>query len=199
MRKSLVLVAFLFSIISIPAFGQRRDGGSKGGSRSAQQYQQHQARPQAQTQAGTQARPQAQTQSRQQAQQARPQARPQQPIRPGQLTQPGQQANRIDRIDRSDRSNRSNRSDERSGNHDARGRSYDSRNFGREHSERFDREGGRMFNGRREYQYGGFWFYRSVWPDWFYNCDTYFAVASDGQWYAYCYSNPSLSIQVDIE
>ena len=70
---------------------------------------------------------------------------------------------------------------------------------GREHHARFEENGGRYYNGRREYSYGGYWFYAGAFPAWFYQQDVYFIMGADGLWYAVAYGNPSLVFQVNIE
>jgi hypothetical protein len=58
--------------------------------------------------------------------------------------------------------------------------------------------GGRSYNGRREYSYGGYWFYAGSYPAWFYEQDVYFIMGADGLWYAVASGNPSLMFQVNI-
>lgn len=73
---------------------------------------------------------------------------------------------------------------------------------GRDYHARFGYKDGWFRHGHREFFFGGYWFYPygfSVWPQWFYNCDTYFDLGPDGNWYAYCYDNPNLSFQVYID
>ena len=85
------------------------------------------------------------------------------------------------------------------GQKDSRGHVYNESRFGRDHHTRFVATGGRMYNGRREYSYGGYWFYAGVYPPWFYQQDAYFIMGADGLWYAVAYGDPSLTFQVDIE
>ena len=87
----------------------------------------------------------------------------------------------------------------RSGQKDSRGHEYDEGRFGREHRTRFQENGGRYYDGRREYSYGGYWFYSGFYPPWFYTQDVYFVMGADGLWYAVAYSDPSLTFQVDID
>jgi hypothetical protein len=87
----------------------------------------------------------------------------------------------------------------RNGQKDSRGHEYDASRFGRDHHARFAENGGRSYNGRREYSYGGYWFYAGVYPPWFYQHDVYFIMGADGLWYAVAYDDPSLTFQVDIE
>jgi flagellar motor protein MotB len=84
------------------------------------------------------------------------------------------------------------------GQKDSRGHEYNENRFGREHHARFEANGGRYYNGRREYSYGGYWFYAAAYPAWFYQQDVYFIMGADGLWYAVAYDNPSLIFQVNI-
>ena len=87
----------------------------------------------------------------------------------------------------------------KNGQKDSRGHEYNESRFGRDHHTRFVETGGRMYNGRREYSYGGYWFYAGAYPAWFYQQDVYFIMGADGLWYAVAYGNPSLTFQVNIE
>ncbi|MGB7439025.1 MAG: hypothetical protein WBR26_25675 [Candidatus Acidiferrum sp.] len=87
----------------------------------------------------------------------------------------------------------------RNGQKDSRGHEYNESRFGRDHHARFEENGGRIYNGRREYSYGGYWFYAGVYPPWFYQQEVYFIMGADGLWYAVAYGNPSLMFQVNIE
>ena len=86
-----------------------------------------------------------------------------------------------------------------SGQRDNRGHEYNESRFGREHHARFEENGGRFYNGRREYSYGGYWFYAGAYPPWFYGQEVYFIMGADGLWYAVAYDDPSLMFQVDID
>ena len=87
----------------------------------------------------------------------------------------------------------------RSGQKDSRGHEYNESHFGPNHHARFESSGGREYDGRREYSYGGYWFYAGVYPPWFYQRDVYFVMGPDGLWYAVAYDDPSLTFQVNIE
>ena len=87
----------------------------------------------------------------------------------------------------------------RNGQKDSRGHEYNESRFGPDHHARFEQNGGRFYNGRREYSYGGYWFYAGVYPPWFYQQDVYFIMAADGLWYAVAYGDPSLTFQVYID
>ncbi len=87
----------------------------------------------------------------------------------------------------------------RNGQKDSRGHEYNESRFGRDHHARFEENGGRFYNGRREYSYGGYWFYAGAYPPWFYQQEVYFIMGADGLWYAVAYDNPSLTFQVNIE
>jgi hypothetical protein len=76
---------------------------------------------------------------------------------------------------------------------------YNASRFGRDHHARFEQNGGRFYNGRREYSYGGYWFYAGFYPPWFYQQQVYFVMGADGLWYAVAYDDPSLTFQVNIE
>jgi hypothetical protein len=87
----------------------------------------------------------------------------------------------------------------RSGQKDRYGHEYNESHFGPNHHARFEENGGRYYNGRREYSYGGYWFYAGAYPAWFYRQDVYFVLGADGLWYAVAYDEPSLIFQVNIE
>ena len=86
----------------------------------------------------------------------------------------------------------------RNGQKDSAGHVYNESHFGPDHHARFESNGGRMYNGRREYSYGGYWFYAGSYPAWFYQQDVYFVMGADGLWYAVAYGNPSLMFEVNI-
>jgi len=84
------------------------------------------------------------------------------------------------------------------GQKDSRGHEYTESRFGPDHHARFEENGGRSYQGRREYSYGGYWFYAGAYPAWFYQQQVYFIMRADGLWYAVAYNNPSLMFQVNI-
>jgi outer membrane biosynthesis protein TonB len=86
----------------------------------------------------------------------------------------------------------------RNGQKDSYGHVYNESHFGPNHHTRFEANGGRYYNGRREYSYGGYWFYAGSYPAWFYQQDVYFIMGADGLWYAVASGNPSLMFQVNI-
>ena len=86
----------------------------------------------------------------------------------------------------------------RNGQKDRYGHEYNDSHFGPNHHARFEENGGRYDNGRREYSYGGYWFYAGAYPAWFYQQNVYFILGADGLWYAVAYDNPSLTFQVNI-
>jgi len=86
----------------------------------------------------------------------------------------------------------------RNGQKDREGHVYNESRFGPNHHARFEENGGRYYNGRREYSYGGYWFYAGAYPAWFYQHDMYFILGADGLWYAVAYDDPSLTFQVNI-
>ena len=86
----------------------------------------------------------------------------------------------------------------RNGQKDRYGHEYNESHFGPNHHARFEENGGRYYEGRREYSYGGYWFYAGNYPAWFYQQDVYFIMGADGLWYAVASGNPSLTLQVNI-
>jgi outer membrane biosynthesis protein TonB len=86
----------------------------------------------------------------------------------------------------------------RNGQKDRDGHEYNESRFGPNHHARFEENGGRYYNGRREYSYGGYWFYAGAYPAWFYQQDVYFILGADGLWYAVAYNDRSLTFQVNI-
>jgi hypothetical protein len=86
----------------------------------------------------------------------------------------------------------------RNGQKDREGHEYNESRFGPNHHSRFEENGGRYYNGRREYSYGGYWFYAGAYPPWFYQHDVYFVLGADGLWYAVAYDDHSLMFQVNI-
>jgi glucan-binding YG repeat protein len=86
----------------------------------------------------------------------------------------------------------------KNGQKDSGGHEYTTSKFGPDHHARFAAAGGRLYEGRREYSYGGYWFYAGTYPPWFYQQDVYFIMGADGVWYAVAYGNPSLTFQVNI-
>ncbi len=86
----------------------------------------------------------------------------------------------------------------KNGQKDSGGHEYSTSKFGPNHHARFEENGGRYYDGRREYSYGGYWFYAGAYPAWFYQQDVYFIMGADGLWYAVAYGNPSLTFQVNI-
>ena len=86
----------------------------------------------------------------------------------------------------------------RNGQKDRYGHEYNESRFGPNHYSRFEENGGRYYHGRREYSYGGYWFYAGAYPAWFYQQNVYFILGADGLWYAVAYDNPSLMFQVNI-
>src|SRR6202167_5485323 len=94
---------------------------------------------------------------------------------------------------------KSQRQHAKNGQKDSRGHVYSASKFGPDHHARFVATGGRLYNGRREYSYGGYWFYAGAYSAWFYGQDVYFIMGPDGLWYAVAYGDPSLTFQVNIE
>jgi hypothetical protein len=86
----------------------------------------------------------------------------------------------------------------KSGTKDRQGHVYDESHFGPSHAVHFEANGGRYYNGRREYSYGGYWFFASNYPPWFYQQNVYFVLGADGVWYAVAVNDPSLTFAVEI-
>ncbi|HEY0701584.1 MAG TPA: hypothetical protein VGD60_02355 [Candidatus Acidoferrales bacterium] len=87
----------------------------------------------------------------------------------------------------------------KSGTKDRAGHVYEESRFGPSHATHFVENGGRLYSGRREYSYGGYWFYASSYPPWFYQQQVYFVLGADGLWYAVAVNDPSLTFAVEIE
>ncbi len=86
----------------------------------------------------------------------------------------------------------------KSGTKDRQGHVYDEGRFGPSHATHFEANGGRYVSGRREYSYGGYWFYANNYPPWFYQQSVYFVLGADGIWYAVAVNDPSLTFAVEI-
>jgi hypothetical protein len=158
--------------------------------------QQQQAKPQKQEQqAKSQEQNQQHTQQQAKGQQQQHENQHQQQVKTQQNEERGQQhqqqqANGYEQ--------QSQRQYARNGQKDEYGHEYNESRFGRDHHARFEENGGRYYEGRREYSYGGYWFYAGAYPAWFYQHDVYFIMGADGLWYAVAYDNPSLTFQVNI-
>jgi DNA polymerase III gamma/tau subunit len=86
----------------------------------------------------------------------------------------------------------------KNGQKDRSGHEYNESHFGPSHAARFEANGGRYYNGRREYNSGGYWFYASSYPPWFYQQNVFFVMGADGLWYAVAVNDPSLMFEVNI-
>jgi uncharacterized protein involved in copper resistance len=86
----------------------------------------------------------------------------------------------------------------KNGQKDRAGHVYNDSRFGPSHAARFEANGGRFYDGRREYSSGGYWFYASTYPPWFYQQNVYFVMGADGMWYAVASGDPSLTFEVEI-
>jgi hypothetical protein len=86
-----------------------------------------------------------------------------------------------------------------SGQRDNRGHEYNASRFGSGNSRRFSQGEGREYNGRHEVSFGGYWFYASYYPSWFYDCDSYFIMDPDGLWFAVSDCDPTLMFEVEID
>jgi hypothetical protein len=158
----------------------------------AKQEKQQPAKPEKQQQAKPakqqQAKPEQQQQAKSQQEQAK--AHNQQQVKPVKATRQDQQQAKVQPAQGQWAHN---------GQKDSRGHVYSASKFGRDHHVRFQQTGGRFYNGRREYSFGGYWFYAGAYPPWFYQQDVYFTMGVDGLWYAVAYGDPSLTCQVYIE
>jgi hypothetical protein len=151
---------------------------------------QQEAKPQRQEQ---QAKPAKQEQARPEKQQQQPKTQQEQQAKSQKQNQqkhPQQQAN--------GHAQQSQGQYARNGQKDRYGHEYNESRFGPNHYARFEEHGGRYYHGRREYSYGGYWFYAGAYPAWFYQQNVYFIMGADGLWYAVAYGNPSLTFQVNI-
>ena len=201
-----VLVLFLGTIA--PTYAQQDQGAKP-------EKQQQQAKPKKQQEAKPakqeqqQPRGQQEQQQKQQQQQAKTANQNEQRQAKGQQQQQQQQARTQQNQEKSQQHQQQQASGQQhqqaqgqwahNGQRDSRGHEYNASKFGSEHHARFQENGGRYYNGRREYSFGGYWFYADAWPAWFYQQDVYFVMGADGLWYAVAYGNPSLMFQVDIE
>jgi outer membrane biosynthesis protein TonB len=196
---------FLLLGAAIPAFAQEEhhEESAKPAAKPEQakpQKQEQQAKPAKQEQAKPekqqqQAKPAKQEQAKpeKQQQQAKPQKQEQQAKsqEQNQQKQTQQQAK--------GHAQQSHAQYAQNGQKDSRGHEYNESRFGPNHHAHFEASGGREYDGRREYSYGGYWFYAGAYPPWFYQRDVYFVMGPDGLWYAVAYNDPSLTFQVNIE
>jgi hypothetical protein len=157
----------------------------------AKPVKQEQAKPEKQQE---QAKPQKQEQQAKSQQQSNQQKHTQQQVKAQQNDQKNQQHQQPAKAQAQD----SQRQYARNGQKDQYGHEYNESHFGRDHHTRFQENGGRYYNGRREYSYGGYWFYAGSYPSWFYQQDVFFVMGADGLWYAVSYNDPSLTFQVNI-
>jgi len=191
MKPVIIGMLLLIVGVTVPAFAQeeRREESAKPAQHEEQAKpaaKQEQAKPQKQEQ---QAKPAKQEQAKPEKQQQ--QTKTQQNQEKSQQQHQQQQA--------TGHAQQSQAQYARSGQKDRYGHEYNESHFGPNHHARFQASGGREYNGRREYSYGGYWFYAAAYPAWFYQQDVYFIMGVDGLWYAVAYGNPSLTLQVNIE
>jgi hypothetical protein len=116
------------------------------------------------------------------------------PVRQEQKTQ----EKTVERKETTTRTQETNSRWARSGTKDHAGHVYDESRFGPSHSTHFVVNSGRVYNGRREYSYGGYWFYAASYPPWFYQQEVYFVLGAGGIWYAVAVNDPSLTFAVEI-
>jgi len=212
---------FLLLGASLPAFAQEEhhDEGAKPAQHEKQakpaakqeqakpQKQEEQAKPAKQEQAKPEKQPQ-EAKPQKQEQQAKSQEQHQQQQAKGQQQQENQHQQQVKTQQNEEKSQQHQQANgqaqqsqgkyARNGQKDRDGHEYNESRFGPNHHARFEENGGRYYNGRREYSYGGYWFYAGAYPVWFYQQDVYFILGTDGLWYAVSYDNPSLTFQVNI-
>jgi len=189
---------FLILGMTFPAFAQEEHHQQE----AKPEKQQEQAKPAKQEQ---QQQAKGQQEQKQQQQQAKPARQEQQQQAKGQQEQQKQQQQQAKSSRQEQQHQAKGQQHEQAqgqwahnGQKDSRGHEYNENRFGREHHARFQEHGGRYYDGRREYSYGGYWFYAAAYPAWFYREDVYFIMGADGLWYAVAYDDPSLTLEVDI-
>jgi hypothetical protein len=181
---------FLFLGATVPAFAQEANHEEEAKPEKQQEQakpakQQEEAKPAKQQEEAKPAKQQEQAKTEKQQEEAKPVK--QEEAKPAKQQE---QAN--------DHAQKSQGQYARDGQKDNHGHVYTSSRFGPDHHARFTVSGGRLSNGRREYSYGGYWFYAGSYPAWFYQQDVYFVMGADGMWYAVAIGDPSLTFQVDI-
>jgi hypothetical protein len=193
---------FLLFGATVPAFAQEEhhDEGAKPAQHEEQAKptaKQEQAKPQKQEE---QAKPAKQEQAKpeKQQQEAKPQNQQQQAKGQQVKTQQTEEKGQQHQQQANGHAQESQGQYARNGQKDREGHEYNESRFGPNHHARFEENGGRYYNGRREYSYGGYWFYAGAYPAWFYQQDVYFILGTDGLWYAVAYDDPSLTFQVNI-
>jgi hypothetical protein len=204
MKPVIVGMLLLILGVTVPAFAQeeRHEESAKPAAKQEQakpQKQERQAKPAKQEQAKPENQPK-QAKTQKQEQQAKSQEQSQQKQAQQQVKgQQNQQEHLQHQQQATGHAQQSQAQYARSGQKDKYGHEYNESHFGPNHHGRFEASGGREYNGRREYSYGGYWFYAGAYPPWFYQQDVYFIMGADGLWYAVAYGDPSLTFQVYIE
>ena len=206
---------FLLLGANLPAFAQEdhHDEGAKPAQHEEQakpQKQEEQAKPAKQEQAKSE-KQQQEAKPQKQEQQAKSQEQNQQQQAKGQQQQQQNQHEQQVKTQQNEEKSQQHQQQQangqaqqsqgkyaRNGQKDREGHEYNESRFGPNHHSRFEENGGRYYNGRREYSYGGYWFYAGAYPAWFYQHDVYFILGTDGLWYAVAYDDPSLTFQVNI-
>ena len=206
---------FLLLGANLPAFAQEdhHDEGAKPAQHEEQakpQKQEEQAKPAKQEQAKSE-KQQQEAKPQKQEQQAKSQEQNQQQQAKGQQQQQQNQHEQQVKTQQNEEKSQQHQQQQangqaqqsqgkyaRNGQKDREGHEYDESRFGPNHHARFEENGGRYYNGRREYSYGGYWFYAGAYPAWFYQQDVYLILGTDGLWYAVAYDDPSLTFQVNI-
>jgi hypothetical protein len=183
---------------AVPAYARQDDAKPPKQEQEAKPVKQQEAKPEKQQE---QAKPAKQQEAKPAKQQEEAKPVKQQETKPARQEQPAKTQLKQVKATSQDQQAKSQPQGQwaRNGQKDSRGHEYNESKFGRDHHTRFAATGGRMYNGRREYSYGGYWFYAGAYPAWFYQQDAYFIMGADGLWYAVAYGNPSLTFQVNIE
>ncbi|MGA7886800.1 MAG: hypothetical protein WCA44_13730, partial [Acidobacteriaceae bacterium] len=145
---SIGALALFFGVLA-PTYAQQDQGAKP-------EQHEHQAKPAKQQKQQRQAKPQ---QSHQNAQRQQPQ---QHQSRTQQSRQNGPQHSQQQA--RGQQHGQPQGQWARNGQRDNRGHEYNASRFGPDHHARFEDNGGRYYNGRREYSYGGYWFYAGSYP-----------------------------------
>jgi glucan-binding YG repeat protein len=197
MRSVIIGALLLFSGVAVPAFAQEHQEEAKPAEHEQEAKpaaKQEQAKPEAKQE---QAKPEAKQEQAKPA--AKPAAKQEEAKTAAKPAAKQEQAKPEAKQQQADHAQQSQGQYAKNGQKDSRGHVYTASRFGPDHHARFESSGGRLYNGRREYSYGGYWFYAGAYPPWFYQQDVYFIMGADGLWYAVAYGNPSLTFQVNIE
>jgi glucan-binding YG repeat protein len=189
---------FLFLGATVPAFAQEEHHEEEAKPEKQQEQakpakQQEEAKPAKQQEEAKPAKQQEQAKTEKQQQEAKPVKQEEAKPVKQEETRPAKQQEQAN-----EHAQKSQGQYAHDGQKDSHGHVYTSSRFGPDHHARFVANGGRFYNGRREYSYGGYWFYAGSYPAWFYQQDVYFIMGADGIWYAVAINDPSLTFVVNI-